>query len=73
MQRRQERVFMDPSMRLFEYDKRSLLANIPEMYAFQKVRGRFLKIIQHMYNVHYLAALRHIYSLATQNRRIRQR
>ena len=26
-------------MRLFEYDKRSLLASIPEMYAFQKVRG----------------------------------
>lgn len=24
-------------MRLFEYDKRSLLASIPEMYAFQKV------------------------------------
>ena len=24
-------------MRLFEYDKRSLLASIPKMYAFQKV------------------------------------
>ncbi|KAN0103646.1 hypothetical protein V8E52_011784 [Russula decolorans] len=32
-----ERVFKDPSMRLFEYDKRSLLASIPEMYAFQKL------------------------------------
>jgi len=26
-------------MRLFEYDERSLLASIPEMYAFQKVIG----------------------------------
>jgi hypothetical protein len=26
-------------MRLFEYDKRSLLASIPEMYAFRKVTG----------------------------------
>ena len=28
---------MDPSMRLFEYDKKSLLASIPAMYAFPKV------------------------------------
>ena len=33
----QERVFMDPSMRLFEYDKKSLLASIPTMLAFPKV------------------------------------
>jgi hypothetical protein len=29
-------------MRLFEYDERSLLASIPEMYAFQKVIVVFL-------------------------------
>lgn len=28
---------MDPSMRLFEYNKKSLLASIPTMYAFPKV------------------------------------
>jgi hypothetical protein len=54
-------------MRLFEYDERSLLASIPEMYAFQKVRGCFPMIIQSIYNVHHLAALGHIYGLATQN------
>ncbi|TCD68068.1 hypothetical protein EIP91_011613 [Steccherinum ochraceum] len=32
-----ERVFMDPSMRLFEYNKKSLLASIPTMYAFPKL------------------------------------
>ncbi|KAI0259481.1 hypothetical protein BC834DRAFT_627943 [Gloeopeniophorella convolvens] len=36
-----ERVFMDPSMRLFEYDERSLLASIPEMYAFQKLSDTY--------------------------------
>ncbi|KAI0074371.1 FAD/NAD(P)-binding domain-containing protein [Panus rudis PR-1116 ss-1] len=33
-----ERVFMDPSMRLFEYDEKSLLASIPTMLAFPKLR-----------------------------------
>ena len=33
-----ERVFMDPSMRLFEYDARSLLASVPTMLSFPKVR-----------------------------------
>ncbi|KAH8108063.1 FAD/NAD-P-binding domain-containing protein [Cristinia sonorae] len=33
----QERVFMDSSMRLFEYSKKSLLASIPTMYAFPKL------------------------------------
>lgn len=28
---------MDPSMRLFEFDEKSLLASIPTMYAFPKV------------------------------------
>ncbi|OBZ68035.1 hypothetical protein A0H81_11835 [Grifola frondosa] len=32
-----ERVFMDPSMRLFEYDEKSLLASIPTMLAFPKL------------------------------------
>ncbi|THH29953.1 hypothetical protein EUX98_g4241 [Antrodiella citrinella] len=32
-----ERVFMDSSMRLFEYNKKSLLASIPSMYAFPKL------------------------------------
>lgn len=32
-----ERVFMDPSMRLFEYSDKSLLASIPTMYGFPKV------------------------------------
>ena len=30
---------MDPSMRLFEYNEKSLLASIPTMLAFPKVRG----------------------------------
>lgn len=38
----QERVFMDPSMKLFEYDPKSLLASIPTMLAFPKVRSDFL-------------------------------
>lgn len=29
---------MDPSMKLFEFDKDSLLASIPTMYGFPKVR-----------------------------------
>ena len=29
---------MDPSMKLFEYNDKSLLASIPTMYAFPKVR-----------------------------------
>ncbi|KAH9941001.1 FAD/NAD-P-binding domain-containing protein [Amylocystis lapponica] len=32
-----ERVFKDPSMRLFEYDEKSLLASIPTMLAFPKL------------------------------------
>ncbi|KAI0790632.1 FAD/NAD-P-binding domain-containing protein [Abortiporus biennis] len=32
-----ERVFMDPSMKLFEYDSKSLLASIPTMLAFPKL------------------------------------
>ncbi|KZT08371.1 FAD/NAD-P-binding domain-containing protein [Laetiporus sulphureus 93-53] len=32
-----ERVFMDPSMRLFEYSEKSLLASIPTMLAFPKL------------------------------------
>ncbi|GBE81398.1 hypothetical protein SCP_0311270 [Sparassis crispa] len=32
-----ERVFKDPSMRLFEYNERSLLASIPTMLAFPKL------------------------------------
>ncbi|KAJ3554515.1 hypothetical protein NM688_g3070 [Phlebia brevispora] len=32
-----ERVFMDPSMRLFEYNDKSLLASIPTMLAFPKL------------------------------------
>ncbi|TFY77840.1 hypothetical protein EWM64_g6170 [Hericium alpestre] len=32
-----ERVFKDPSMRLFEYNDTSLLASIPTMYAFPKL------------------------------------
>ncbi|OJT10958.1 hypothetical protein TRAPUB_12520 [Trametes pubescens] len=32
-----ERVFMDPSMKLFEYDPKSLLASIPTMLAFPKL------------------------------------
>ncbi|EUC61602.1 flavin containing amine oxidasedehydrogenase, putative [Rhizoctonia solani AG-3 Rhs1AP] len=31
------RVFMDPSMRLFEFDDRSLLASIPTMFAFPRL------------------------------------
>ena len=31
---------MDPSMRLFEYDEKSLLASIPTMLSFPKVCGR---------------------------------
>ena len=54
-------------MRLFEYDKRSLLASIPEMYAFQKVRGGFPRIIQSMIYAQHLAAFGDIHSLATQN------
>lgn len=34
-----ERVFKDPSMRLFEFNKNSLLASIPTMYAFPKARN----------------------------------
>jgi hypothetical protein len=34
-----ERVFMDPSMKLFEYNDKSLLASIPTMYGFPKVRS----------------------------------
>ena len=30
---------MDPSMRLFEYDDKSLLASIPTMLAFPKVNA----------------------------------
>ncbi|KAH9963103.1 hypothetical protein BGW80DRAFT_1563683 [Lactifluus volemus] len=41
-----ERVFKDPSMRLFEYDERSLLASIPEMYSFQKLSDTY-KAWQH--------------------------
>ncbi|KAA1471046.1 FAD/NAD(P)-binding domain-containing protein [Dentipellis sp. KUC8613] len=33
-----ERVFKDPSMRLFDYNDKSLLASIPKMYAFPKLR-----------------------------------
>ena len=29
-----ERLFLDPSMRLFEFSESSLLANVPKMYAF---------------------------------------
>jgi hypothetical protein len=32
-----ERVFLDPSMKLFEFDEKSLLASIPEMYGFPNV------------------------------------
>ncbi|KAI0051275.1 FAD/NAD(P)-binding domain-containing protein [Auriscalpium vulgare] len=32
-----ERVFKDPSMKLFEYNDKSLLASIPKMYAFPKL------------------------------------
>ena len=32
-----ERVFLDPSMKLFEFDENSLLASIPEMYGFPNV------------------------------------
>ncbi|KAG8961509.1 hypothetical protein FRC03_005307 [Tulasnella sp. 419] len=32
-----ERVFMDPSMKLFEYDPKSLLASIPTMHGFPKL------------------------------------
>jgi len=55
-------------MRLFEYDESSLLAGVPEMYAFQKVR--WLSFQDHSVlfsNVTTLAALGHIYCLATQN------
>ena len=47
----QERVFKDPSMCLYEYNERSLLASIPIC----------------VYNVHCLANFGHIYNLATQN------
>lgn len=30
---------MDPSMKLFEFDSKSLLASIPTMYGFPKVRN----------------------------------
>ncbi|VDC07912.1 unnamed protein product [Peniophora sp. CBMAI 1063] len=33
-----ERVFKDPSMKLFEFSDKSLLASIPTMYAFPKLR-----------------------------------
>ena len=33
-----ERVFLDPSMKLFEFDEKSLLASIPTMYGFPNVR-----------------------------------
>ena len=32
-----ERVFLDPSMKLFEFDEKSLLASIPTMYGFPNV------------------------------------
>jgi hypothetical protein len=31
------RVFLDPSMRLFEFDERSLLASVPTMFAFPRL------------------------------------
>jgi len=34
-----ERVFLDPSMKLFEFDEKSLLASIPTMYGFPNVSG----------------------------------
>lgn len=38
-----ERVFLDPSMKLFEFDEKSLLASIPEMYGFPNV-GRLPEV-----------------------------
>ena len=32
-----ERIFLDPSMKLFEFDEKSLLASIPTMYGFPNV------------------------------------
>ncbi|EJF65173.1 FAD/NAD(P)-binding domain-containing protein [Dichomitus squalens LYAD-421 SS1] len=36
-----ERVFMDPSMKLFEYNDKSLLASIPTMLAFPKLHDAY--------------------------------
>ena len=35
-----ERVFLDPSMKLFEFDDKSLLASIPTMYGFPNVSNQ---------------------------------
>jgi len=59
-------------MRLFEYDERSLLASIPEMYAFQKVIGCLCAPFLYS-DVHSPVALGHLYSLAKQSRTSGQR
>ncbi|QRW09753.1 hypothetical protein RhiLY_08752 [Ceratobasidium sp. AG-Ba] len=48
------RVFLDPNMRLFEFDEKSLLASIPEMFAFPRlgeVYGTWKKSIEGAGNV----------------------
>ena len=60
----QERVFKDLSMRLYEYDERSLPASIPICIS----ECPMLSLQGHsVYNTHCLAVLGHIYNLAAQN------
>jgi hypothetical protein len=46
-------------MRLYEHDERSLLARIPDMYAFQNDRCCLFRVIRFC-NVHCLTVLGHI-------------
>lgn len=50
-----ERVFLDPSMRLFEFSSESLLASVPHMKAFPelaRVYGEWIKTVEKNGNVH---------------------
>ena len=40
------RVFLDPELRLFEYDRKRLLATVPTMFAFPPLEDVFEKITQ---------------------------
>ncbi|KAF8466042.1 hypothetical protein DFH94DRAFT_346354 [Russula ochroleuca] len=52
-------IIPDPAMRLYEHDERSLLARIPDMYAFQNDRCCLFRVIRFC-NVHCLTVLGHI-------------
>lgn len=41
------RVFLDPELRLFEYDRKRLLATVPTMFAFPPLEDVFEKITDH--------------------------